>query len=350
MKNTILLILIFTLFGCSKSIFDISNDTPIKNYNLLFEYLNNDYAYKDEHPFSMNELKARYLPEITKNPTYEKLADIIIKIENDLLDPHFQPPYETYSFSENRSPNYILKRIKAERDEKRPCFEEINILKKNEFFTYGTVKNHPTIGYIFILELSDKFGGSGRLEGNKWKEEIEPILQKLNNRNVSKIIVDIRSSAGGSNYNPLYIANRFADKTAPYMIEENEITNGEYEKITYNVKPEGIHHFREGKIALLSNFNTGSGGEMFILAMLKRDNLVHIGTPSSGCAGSIVERDLFNGWNFILTSSKTYSANGDVYFKKGIRPQIIVKNDESYGVTTFSDKLIERAIVELNKL
>lgn len=327
--------------------FESVENTPLENYNLLFEYLNKDYAYKNEHSFTIDELKSRYLNELELNSTYEKLAEIFIKIEYDLLDPHFQPPYQTYGITGKQSPNYSLEKIDEERDYIYPIYNEIDIINSNDYFLYGTVKNHSAIGYIYIKKLSDVLGGAGRLEGNKWKEEIELILRDLNNSNITKMIVDIRSDAGGSNYNALYIANRFANNTTPYMIEEYEKDNGEYGKLSYSVKPEGTHHFREGKVALLSNNITCSGGEMFLLAMLKRENCIHIGTPSRGCSGAIIERDLYNSWNFILTSSRTTYANGAIYFKKGIKPQIIIKNDDSY-YSTMQDKLIERAIVELN--
>jgi len=343
----LIFVLILAVFsgGCTKMFIDIDN-TPMDDYNLLFEYLTNDYAYKDAYPFTMNELKSRYLNEFREEVTKEKLAEIFIKIEYDLHDPHFQPPYQVYNITGKYSPNYGLVQTWAERDCLEPVFKEIDIISSNSYFLYGTLKDHQTIGYIYIKELSAVLGGAGRLKGNKWKEEIEQILKELSRKNVTKMIVDIRSDAGGSNYNALYIANRFANTTAPYMIEKYEKDKGEYGEIIYRVKPEGKYHFRDGKIALLSNNNTGSGGEMFVLAMLERQNLVHIGTHTAGCAGAIIERDLYNGWNFILTSSKTYFANGDTYFQKGIRPQIIVKNDADY-YSTKQDKLIERAIVEL---
>lgn len=78
---------------------------------------------------------------------------------------------------------------------------------------------------------------------------------------------------------------------------------------------------------------------MFILAMLQRDNLIHIGSNSIGAAGNIVEKDLSNGWNFIMTNSKTEFPDGKQYFKVGIKPYIKVRNDAH----TSEDNLINRA-------
>jgi len=167
----------------------------------------------------------------------------------------------------------------------------------------------------------------------------------LNKKKITAIIIDIRSEAGGTNYVPLYIAQRFIDKTAVYMIEyypeEKSFIKREWE-----IEPAGTG-FRTGKIALLSNGQTASGGEMFLLAMLQRDNLIHIGSTSAGAAGNIVEKDLSNGWNFTMTNSRTEFPNGKQYFKVGITPSIIVKNDDNYGITHDNDKLIDRAIEEL---
>ena len=351
MIRKMLLLLTIALLGC-ESLFEDVEDTPVENYNLFFEYLTRDYAYRDEHAFTMDELKARYWPELAANPTEQKLAEVLVKIENDLLDPHVYFTYPggsswVYNLTGQFRPNYSLEKDAVEQDAKFPLWYEVDIINSNNYFTYGTVFNHSSIGYVFINALSDQFGGRGRLEGNQWREEINAILKTFADRSIDKLIVDIRSNAGGSNYNATYIANRFVNTSAPYLIEEYEVGDETYDQLTFRVNPEGDHAFRTGKIALLSNNNTCSGGEFFLLAILTRDNLVHIGTPSAGCAGSIVERDLYNGWNVVLTSTKTTRANGETYYKTGIKPQIIVRNNEDYGITSRSDQLIERAITEL---
>ena len=138
---------------------------------------------------------------------------------------------------------------------------------------------------------------------------------------------------------------RFIDKTANYMIEY--YPEGEsFIKKEWTIEPNGTG-FRTGKIALLSNGLTASGGEMFLLAMLQRENLIHIGSNSAGASGNIVTKDLSNGWNFTLTNSRTEYPNGKQYFKVGITPTITVKNDSSYGFSNSNDKLIAKALEEL---
>ena len=86
---------------------------------------------------------------------------------------------------------------------------------------------------------------------------------------------------------------------------------------------------------------------MFLLAMLQRENLIHIGSNSAGASGNIATKDLSNGWNFTLTNSRTEYPNGKQYFKVGITPTITVKNDSSYKFSNSNDKLIAKALEEL---
>lgn len=348
MKKLCLLLFIISFYSCER-IFNDGINTPLDNFDLFFEYLKSDYAYRDAFPFSVDELKAKYQDQMEANPSESQLAFTIVKVEQDLLDPHFQPSSEIYSNTNQNSVNYFSLRPEEERDFRPPILLEIEQLGVSAFFYWGVLKEDPTIGYIYVTALVGAIGGTGRLTNNPDREQINPILEELNRLGVTRMIVDIRSGAGGSSYNGQYIANRFADKTATYLIEEYLIDDGEIEQLDFQVSPQGEIGFRTGKIALLTNNLTCSGGELLTLAMLQRGSLVHIGTPTRGCAGSIVERDLYNGWNFVLTSSKTFGPNKEEYFQSGIRPEIIVKNPSDYGINTLEDELIKRAVIELNR-
>ena len=341
MKNISYYILFsITLFSCDK---DLIVDTSAKaDFDLFFEYLENDYAYRDYHPFTMAELKQKYIAQMEASNSQSTLANIILNsIINDLKDPHVSmkssEPYYLTTVTTN-SPPVILETI-------IPQFGEISVYTETQFYTSGVVTSNSSIGYLYIRAFNTVIGGSNSFEIEEGVKEIDQIIQKLNNLGVTSMIIDIRSGAGGSNYVPRYIAQRFIDKTATYMIEHYPEGDSFLNK-EWNIEPAGIG-FRTKKIALLSNGTTASGGEIFLLAMLQRDHIIHIGSNSAGAAGNIVDKDLSNGWNLTLTNSRTEFPNGDPYFKIGISPSIIVKNDTNYGLTHLNDKLIEKAIEEL---
>lgn len=348
-KLNIGLLFVFISFGlaCDSPLAKKKNSVQ-ENYDLFFEYMKKDYAYKDEHSFTMDFLYGKYLSQIERSPTDETLANIISDVENELLDPHFYPSDEIYKFSSRQRPDYSVQKPVEIRDYKAPLFEEVELIKEGEFFSYGTIKTDASIGYVYIHRLNAGLGGTN-FGVNDWKQEIETIIEVLLIKNVTKMIVDIRSSAGGSNFNAAFIANRFANNSKPYLVETWEASKGTVGVSSFNVQQEGTHHFRTGKIALLTNNITCSGGEIFSLAMKQRENLIHIGSQTKGCTGAIVTRDLLNGWNFLIPSSQTNMVDGTKYFKTGFAPDVLVLNEETYGVSTTNDKVIERAVIELNK-
>jgi len=338
MKYLGILLLTIILISCDR---DFTVETsPTSDFNLFFKYLKNDYAYRDAYSFTMEELRQKYLPEIKASDTQKTLATLLISIINELKDPHLyfddDSVYRLSQVTEYKYDN--LEKI-------IPVFSEINIIRNTSYYVYGTIKSKPNVGYIYIRAFNDNIGGTDSLGIKDGVKKINDIIKELNNKEVTKMIIDIRSDAGGSNYVPRYIAQRFIDKTAIYMIEQYP-EGSSFIRKEWIVEPAGTG-FRTGKIALLSNGQTASGGEMFLLAMLQRDNIVHIGSTSAGAAGNIVTKDLSNGWDFTMTNSKTEFPDGKQYFKVGITPSIVVKNDNSYGYTQVNDKLIEKALDEL---
>jgi len=335
-KSIIVLSLIL-LTACDK---DLTVDTsPRGDFELFFAYLENDYAYRDYHPFTMEELRQKYLPQIEASNTKEMLANILLNIQlNELQDPHVyidddEPWYLTNV--REKSPVHL--------DEALPLFREIHVIQHTPYYTYGLTKANPRIGYIYIRAFNSDVGGTSSLHIDAGVKEIDNIIQELRHQGIVSMIVDMRSDAGGSNYVPRYVAQHFVNRSAVYMVEEYPVVHS-FTRKEWTVTPSGGTGFREGKIALLSNGMTASGGEMFLLAMLQRDNLIHIGSRSAGASGNITEKDLSNGWNMTITNSRTEYPDGRQYFKVGIVPAVIVENDSTYGDITFTDRLIEEAI------
>ncbi len=338
MKRYLVLLFAIVFVSCDRDL--IVNTSPRGDFDLFFEYLQNDYSYRDNHNFTMQELKQKYLPQIEMSNTELTLANVLVSIQNELKDPHLY-------FNENDI--YDLSSVEKYRSESLekifPLFNEVSIIGDTPFYTYGVITSNMDVGYIYIRAFQESVGGTSSLSIADGIREIDDIIQLLINTNITSMIIDIRSSAGGSNYIPRYIAQRFIDKTAIYMTEY--YMDGEsFIKKQWEIQPQGTG-FRTAKIALLSNGLTASGGEMFILGLLQRDSVVHIGSNSTGASGNITHKDLSNGWSFTLTSSRTEYPDGKQYFKVGISPKIIVKNDLDYGFSHNNDKLIEKAIEEL---
>ena len=342
MKQTLFYLFLTILIACTE---DLQVDTsPQSDFELLFQYLKKDYAYRDYHPFTMEVLRQKYLGQIRANPTSKTLADIFLNITlNELKDPHVYfvetPEVRQLSAVEEENPPAL--------DESIPFFSEIDLTKTDHFYSYGTVKNKPQIGYIYIQDFNFEIGGTASLGIEAGAKAITNILAEFKSKSVESVIVDIRSAAGGSSFVPRFIAAHFIAARSLYMVEEYPVGEG-FRRQEWFVEPNGAAGFRTGKVVLISNGLTCSGGEMFVLAMLQRENLIHVGSRSRGCTGNIVDKDFANGWNLRITNSRTEHPDGTQYFKVGISPAIVVENDSSYGVTTFEDKVLARAVAELD--
>lgn len=211
LKHLGLFISIITMSSCYK---DLIIDTSSRgDFNVLFEYLENDYAYRENHSFTMQELKQKYLPQIEKLNTQKALANVFVEIENELKDPHFYFGSSVYELAD--IPVYARDSLETI----KPIMNAINIVNDTRYYTYGTVSSDPKIGYLHIKAFNTDIGGTNSLEIETGVRDIDNIIQELISDGVASMIVDIRSTAGGSNYVPRYIAQRFIDKSATYMIE-----------------------------------------------------------------------------------------------------------------------------------
>ena len=108
------------------------------------------------------------------------------------------------------------------------------------------------------------------------------------------------------------------------MISENRTSASEFTKVDEYISPRGVSFYQGAPLVVLVNSLTCSGGEMLLLMLQQASGYKStIGTPTQGCAGTIIDRELPNGWIFRFTSSRTSEPDGREYFKVGIRPTTI---------------------------
>lgn len=352
--------------GCL-AVFIPAEDNHQKIFELLYQDMQKFYAYSDEiKSFNGNDTLQEIYDEFQNKLSKKKLTQIefaffLKDFENRIADPHFYFNFgqqmEDKIINEYNNPYQSLQEdegIVVTGD--LFSSQYIDYIKQDTSspYFYGTIKKqhsgNKNIGYIIINNIIQELSGSSRFGGNrKWLLEIEEIITKFNNMKIESIIIDIRTSAGGSQDNGRFIASRFANRSERvYLIADERINDKSFKRSKLTVAPEG-NGFRKRKIILLANATTCSGGEMFTLALRQRTNTIHVGANTDGCTGGIIARDLANGWQVTMTSSKTYYPNpkddNDLisYFRKGIPPDDkITYGDDDYNKSI--DKEILRAL------
>ena len=190
----------------------------------------------------------------------------------------------------------------------------------NKQLVYGNLT--PEIGYLAIKGFSNF-----KAEANTETEQsiFNNVLNKVFNsfKGNSSLIIDVRNNSGGSDKLALQLASRLTNQTYfAYAKQAVESTNnGQIRWTTPNassvVASENPGFF--GKIVMLTNRQTISAGETFVMATMERQpKVTRIGTATAGHFSDMLPRTLPNGWLFALPNERFIDKNGRSYDKSGI--------------------------------
>lgn len=184
------------------------------------------------------------------------------------------------------------------------------------------------VGYIQILAFDD--GCS---------DEFEVKLEELSNKGIESLIIDLRDNGGGIVNEAIDIAELFVPKDKTIMREIGK--NGKEEQ---TIAKEDIKVSSDINIVILANENTASASEIFIGA-LKDNNIAKVvGTKTYGKGVMQEVVPVSSGGALKVTIEEFHTPNGDVINKKGITPDLEVKENDD----TDKDEQLEKAI-EMSK-
>lgn len=350
----ILGLILLLLIGCNVTFGGGFENTPLGNYDFFFYELSKSYAYNNytfENDLTLSQIKATERGNIDSSwKSLETALDRVINVH--IRDPHIysvSSPIQSPSLSEDTF--FINERNTAVNGDGFDNFipdgtsTEIDwIDKTSTFIWYGTIARDSKIAYIYINDLVDKIGGSSRLEDKTDLGALtDSILTQLHEKNADRIIVDIRSQAGGAVHRGKQIASRFLSSSKVFMISKYMSTSSTLLAEEETIAPDGVDYFRDAPLIVLINSNTCSGGEMTTLMFQQADGYKDtIGTSSRGCTGTIIHKELPNGWYFAITTSQTFTPESRDYFKVGLKPTIFaIRNEE------IADNVLNRAITEI---
>lgn len=333
-------IFIVILFGCNTTFSGNYENTPEGNYDFFFHELNNIYAYRDysfKNGLSLNEIQELERAKLLANPTWDNLSEVLNRVVYEYIgDPHINWIYPTVPISFIR---IFWDSIKERRSEKFDTYYPSSTILVNppvttiqtDFMNYAVIpdiNDKKPVGYIYITKLSRSSNYDIGEENQRITSTIDSILKYFHSKGADRVIVDIRSDAGGSAYFAEIIASRFISKTTKYAIYKEHTSKNSFSKQDKYINPSGYSYFQDKPLVILVNSLTCSAGEILLL-MLRQSGGTHsvIGTPTLGCPGSTLHRELPNGWVFQVTINLSYEEDGRDYFKKGINPDTIIINE-----------------------
>jgi C-terminal processing protease CtpA/Prc len=99
-------------------------------------------------------------------------------------------------------------------------------------------------------------------------------------------------------------------------------------------------------VVLLTSRLTGSGAEIFTMAMRDLPQVTVMGENTGGGLSDILGVSLPNGWKFGLSNQEYATSDGSIYEATGIPPEIVITIDPD-ALARGEDPVLQAAISKL---
>jgi C-terminal processing protease CtpA/Prc len=197
-------------------------------------------------------------------------------------------------------------------------------------FTFGKIRN-VNIGYIHFEHVGENF------------YELNTFLNAF--PNVTAYIIDLRHNQGGDFTYCFSEIGRLTNQSR--FVFSSQTKNGP--KATdytswhqWFIHPKG--EYVNKPIIVLADRYTISAGERALIAFKTLPNVAIVGDTSSGAHGTMIGRELANGWFYSLVPQKVIMSDGKSYEGIGIAPDYYIKNqlsDMQQGIDATLDYAID---------
>jgi carboxyl-terminal processing protease len=301
--------------------------TPIAEFDRVWRDLDLHYSFFALKKTNWDSLGAVYRPRAVAAHDDGELAPIVLGLLGNLRDRHISLTIG----GNTSSPD-----TESQGSTFDPLSDYQTYVRLVGSFSGGPVSYGfatPTVGYLEIQTF----------EGSGWLAEIDTALAGL--PGIHGLIVDVRHNNGGLVENAIAVAGRFADRSLTFASVRfrNGPSHSDFSSPTaQRVVPAGVQHF-SGNVYLLTNRNTYSAAELFVLAMRALGHTTTVGDTTGGQAGSPLVRELQNGWTYQFPESIEYTLGGTTFEDIGLPPDAPIQRKQS-DINNGVDTQIERAL------
>ncbi|WP_375559631.1 S41 family peptidase [Bernardetia sp. OM2101] len=203
------------------------------------------------------------------------------------------------------------------------------ITDSNQIFS-ADIKNRENIAYLYISNFKgDKNSNLPTIFG----KYIESISEK------DGLIIDLRGNDGGNAIIAGKLLGMLTSESQIWHITQNKISETELdEPYTWYIEPNEKTNFLKPVVVLTSRFSI-SAAERFVMGARNLNQVWVVGDTTAGSQGSVMGREMLNGWKYTLTFEKCFDKDGINYDGMGIPPDIYVTQNDFVG-----DEILERAL------
>lgn len=314
-------------------------EPPASDPEAIFENLwttfNEEYAPFEERNINWQTLYDLFRPMVNAGTTDDELFYVMSQLLGQLDDGHVSltaPGRDVY-FS-NRIRNMLIDdelfSIPVVKTYLEPGYSE----GEENSYIYGKIKN-ANVAYIYFDYVADNF-----FKINDFLDEFPE---------VHGYIIDMRHNQGGDFTYCFSEIGRLTNQSRYVFRSKTRIGKGHDDYTDWHewyIQPEGEHI--DKPIIVLTDRYTISAGERAVMAFKTLPNVTLMGDTTNGAHGTMIGRELANGWFYSLVPQKVELFDGKSYEGKGLAPDLYMKNTMS-EISSGIDRTLEVAIDELNQ-
>lgn len=309
-------------------------NTPKQNFELLWKDFDSMYGLFGVKNLDWNMVYQQYAPQVQNTMDEDELFDLFSEVLGELNDGHVwmvkpEPGFRRFdSGPKYPKGDFDLNLVRSRLTEERWIGEN----SKPEII-YGKIKDE--VGYIYMENLGLKPGF--------YEQSMEKILPYF--KDTKGLIFDARGIEGGDDRSSQVVAGYFSEEEKLYMT--TRFRNGPgHDDFTallhWKTIPSKANNYKKSVI-VLTNRETGSAGETFIMAMKTIDKVTVVGDSTYGAFSDNPKRELPNGWIYSISVGDFRDAEGKSFEGIGIPPDVYVKNTPT-EIRSGIDNTLEWAI------
>ncbi len=330
-KNSIVFIVLLSLFSCEKVLFeeDLATTNPHKNFEYLWNECNEKYTYFDLKNIDWDATKTKYAAKLYDDMSQDSLFNVLGAMLTELKDDHV-----------NLISNFNISFFGTEylgQDNFYGRLIEENYLKRSYYITRPFAHDfldNEEIGYIRFASFT----------GTVNQTNLDFILNRY--KDTKGLIFDLRENGGGAVTDIFKILSRFIEEKT--LTNYSRIKNGpdhddfsEAEPV-YVTPHNGIRY--TNKVIMLVDRGTYSAGSFTALATKAIPNIILMGDTTGGGLGLPNGGQLPNGWTYRFSITQALTLDKSPDYENGVPPDINVLFDWN---DLTKDEVLERAILEL---
>ncbi len=329
---------------------------PEKDFETFWTTFKDNYAFFKLKGVNWDSTYIKYRPLVTKKTKEKQLVSILGQMVEPLKDGHITiSKGEEILFKSKKSSQFrqefkgIEKQFWQSVDTTLQTngFQKpvgVGPIFKEEHLYYFSQSSQG--GYIRITRCfanpESIFDDNKEIADTKLMLQLfDSLLIKIANKKT--IIIDLRANGGG--HGGLELASRFV-KTKTLTHFKSIKQKGNYDTFSelepqYILPNNGTQYLKH--VIILTNDKTASSAEDFTISLYKQDNVVTIGTNTSGMLSDMFDSELSNKISFTLSNQVYYSTDKEILEDKGVPVTYKVENTKK-DIENKIDPIIIKAL------